>query len=614
MSDDKSLTPAQADRFHEDVARLDSIRNSLTGLGGPNDKGAVGEVDMTRRYMTESEHEVLYEFNGFARRLVDIVPNDATRKGWIVPVQGEPDVNLVAEFDKQMRTVTKYADANRWARLYGGAAILIVTDDPADEWDQPINEKNIKRIDNMVVYDRTEIDALDVESNIRNPSYRDVAYWQISPSEGTVSDGEQEEGSDEITGALSKVHHSRVIYFPGAPLSPSRRQANDWMDMSIIDYMWDQIRNLTQTGQAGATIAQELKKTVLKVQGYGSSQVSDQKGLVQTKLETIALSMAILGITVIGDGDDMMEHSLSATGYKDLSEMQWQSLMAVAGIPASRFRGDGPGNLQNDDKAGARSWDAVIQAVQEYIYLPRLEYMYRLLLLSKEGPTRGKLPEDWSVEFNPLDVPTEDETAATNKTTAETDAIYTQIAGIGSEFSTKVIELRSGPEGIYPNIDPENDTEPDETEPEDDDRGDSRSNRGRFKTGRADGKMLTIPAPARRNASKVLGWIKEHGDEVKGLSGIGLARAEQLASARRVSLEDVVDILDWHDNHPGGAKVSAKHKSSPWMDRQHVRFLGWGGPTMRTEAARIVLRNTGEDEVTEEAIAQATAVLDEKGG
>jgi hypothetical protein len=45
-------------------------------------------------------------------------------------------------------------------------------------------------------------------------------------------------------------------------------------------------------------------------------------------------------------------------------------------------------------------------------------------MLSKEGPTKGKVLDDWSLEFNPLWQPTEQETVEMRNKQAETDKIY----------------------------------------------------------------------------------------------------------------------------------------------------------------------------------------------
>ena len=132
MSDTPDTTPAAPNNVvalradaHTLVDRLDSIANVLTGLGTSGDKGAQGRPDLTRRTLSFRELRCLYAFNGYAARFVDIVPDDATRKGWDV-LADDGVVDVMEAEDKRLGLSSKVADAHRWARLDGGAALLLV--------------------------------------------------------------------------------------------------------------------------------------------------------------------------------------------------------------------------------------------------------------------------------------------------------------------------------------------------------------------------------------------------------------------------------------------------------------------------------------------------------
>jgi hypothetical protein len=53
----------------------------------------------------------------------------------------------------------------------------------------------------------------------------------------------------------------------------------------------------------------------------------------------------------------------------------------------------------------------------------RHERIARLILLAKNGPTKGAEPEKWQIVYRPLRMPTATERGALRKTQAETDAI-----------------------------------------------------------------------------------------------------------------------------------------------------------------------------------------------
>ena len=53
------------------------------------------------------------------------------------------------------------------------------------------------------------------------------------------------------------------------------------------------------------------------------------------------------------------------------------------------------------------------------------------------------------------------------------------------------------------------------------------------------------PESASNNAKKVLRWKEEHGDEVKGMTPVGWARANQLAKKERISRETIARMASF---------------------------------------------------------------------
>jgi hypothetical protein len=70
-----------------------------------------------------------------------------------------------------------------------------------------------------------------------------------------------------------------------------------------------------------------------------------------------------------------------------------------------------------DDTGQTNYWDG-IRSMQTELYQPAIEQVARIVARSM-----GVSDEDWSIEFAELQTPTEQEKAATRKTTAETDAL-----------------------------------------------------------------------------------------------------------------------------------------------------------------------------------------------
>ena len=84
------------------------------------------------------------------------------------------------------------------------------------------------------------------------------------------------------------------------------------------------------------------------------------------------------------------------------------------------------------------------------------------------------------------------------------------------------------------------------------------------------------PKSATNNAKKVLEWKEKYGDEVKGMTPVGWARARQLASRRKLSYETIARMAAFN-RHRKNAAIDPKYKDTPWKDRGYVAWLGWGG-------------------------------------
>ena len=60
------------------------------------------------------------------------------------------------------------------------------------------------------------------------------------------------------------------------------------------------------------------------------------------------------------------------------------------------------------------------------------------------------------------------------------------------------------------------------------------------------------PQSATNNAKKVLAWKEKYGDEVKGMTAVGWARARQLASKRKLSYDTIARMAAFNRQHSNG--------------------------------------------------------------
>lgn len=86
--------------------------------------------------------------------------------------------------------------------------------------------------------------------------------------------------------------------------------------------------------------------------------------------------------------------------------------------------------------------------------------------------------------------------------------------------------------------------------------------------------LFKPPKQARLNAKKFLQYWREHGRQRCNITRIGLLRAKQLSSGKKISLSTVKRMAQFN-RHRKNSKV--KNGLKPWQDCGHRAWLAWGG-------------------------------------
>lgn len=437
-----TLPAARTDSLVERVVRRwDSMINALSGLGGAYDKGTTARPDTERAMLSWAELSALYRDNGYARRLVNIVPSDATRKGWrVLDDSGEGD-----RLEKETRRLDVYDKVRRglqWGRLYGACIVLMVLDEDIPEqyrqnpgrWlEQPLDLSRVIRLRSLVPLESMDARPAEYVTDIRSPDFREIRLWSISASASSAGGM-----------AGTRVHHTRVLYFPGEELPPYLRQLNNGIDASILDGIWDQIRNKTSIDQAAALLAQELNVSAITVAGLEGMNTEDQYSLFDARMKAIARSKSLCNAVVMGQGETFENKAASVSGFTELDANAKEALCAVTGMPSAILFGEAPGGLNTDGDSHRKLWVNVIASFQQDRLLGPLTQLYTVVYAQKRGPTAGQIPAEWSIEFLPLDELTSKEQAELEKIHADTDAVRVQNGILPAEH---IAASRYGPTG-----------------------------------------------------------------------------------------------------------------------------------------------------------------------
>lgn len=454
---------AKAKVFNDVRADIAGWQNLATGLGRQGYDRTVNTEFKDSPFLSQFELEAIYKKNGIGKRIIDLNAKEMTRE-WFT-VKNDTD-GLITNYLKIINAKKCITDALTWARLYGGAIILLGIDDGGDFQD-PVNPNTIKSIPFLHVFDRWRaIPQLNYQDAPDNETYGKPVYYLISPLMGT-------------SGSFY-VHHTRILRFDGEKLPPIQQVANLGWGNSVVESIYQELKNWGSSYGYTANIIADFVLAIINLQDL-TSLLSAKNG------ETTLLQRAgIFNVTrattntVILDAEEKFNKvSSNVSGLSNLLDQFAKALSAVTGIPLTLLMGQSPGGLNATGDSDIRLWYDNIKKDQEDLLQPQLEKLINYILLSRDSPLGKKGLSNWKVNFNPLWQMSLTEKAQAYFQMAQGDNLYVQSGVLhpdevavsrfgGGEYSTdiKLLYSREPGDGLPPA--PEDDEQPqDNNQPDD---------------------------------------------------------------------------------------------------------------------------------------------------
>lgn len=389
----------------QNETKHDGWSNLLTGMGTKADKTR-RTIYRGDKGLTEKELDNIYRGDGIGRRTVDVPAREMLRQ-WI-EVDGDPDGKILAALGK-LRARKHLAQALRWARLYGGAMIVLGVMD-GGKMEEEIRENSISQVSFMRVYGRFQV-APNWSNLIEDPmsdQYGTPIYYQVNPLQGTPYN----------------VHHSRILIFDGEDVSDRvRRENNGWGDSSLQS-TYDYLRNLGTGFNSAANILTDFVQATLSVKGLQDLIAGGQEDLVRRRLEIMDLSRSVLNLLLLDENELYDKKASSVAGLADLLDRFMVVMSAATGIPVTKLFGRAPAGLNATGESDTRNWYDDLRAEQEDKLRPQIERLVHLVCISKQGPMGGRIPKDMRVVFLPLWQMDDVQEAEYRLKVAQTDEVY----------------------------------------------------------------------------------------------------------------------------------------------------------------------------------------------
>lgn len=365
----------------------------------------------------------LYEGNGLFSKIIDTPAEEALKHGFDLNLKSNEMNAFVDEVLDDLEWDEKATTAIKWARLYGGALIVMLIDDGRG-LEEPVDWEHIRSIDELRVYERS----------IVQPDYASL-YQQDYGGKG-VGNRVSKFGQPEyyyvssIYGSF-KVHESRCLVFRNGVL-PEQTSNATYLFWGMPEYVRIR-RALRETVTAHTDSVKLLERSVQAIysmKGLASLLTTDDgENQVLKRLQLVDTSRGLLNsIAIDSEGEQYDFKTFQFSGVKDVIDATCNMLSALTNIPQTILFGRSPAGMNATGTSDFESYYNFVEKIQRLMLKRNLRTL--LDVVFRAGIASGDVAEepDYKLEFKPLWSLSDTEQATVDQTKAQTALVKAQTA------------------------------------------------------------------------------------------------------------------------------------------------------------------------------------------
>lgn len=392
----KSVAETISQDLKDHPERADSWSNALTGIGTARDK-ITASTFAHDGLLQFGILEDLYHNDDMAARCVDAVPEQMMREGFEIDVQEDPELGEEIETAlENLEASEAIEECDIYGRLYGGSLLLVGANDGVKNPAEPLKEDAIKSIDFLTPVDRFSVFPVSWYNDPLKPKFGQPEIYRFllptTPNPGGIMTFQ----------VGQEVHESRMIRFRGARTSIRRRRVNFGWDDSILQRVYQALQAFGLNWASITHLLSDVSQGVLKVKDLANMITGQAKDALTERAALMDQTRSVARVLMLdADSENFERVQTPFSGIPELLDRTAQRLSAAAGMPVTVLMGTSPGGLNATGESDIRNWYDKIASRQNRVLNPRLKRLVTLLMLSKKGPTGGKVL-DFNIVFPPL--------------------------------------------------------------------------------------------------------------------------------------------------------------------------------------------------------------------
>lgn len=346
------------------------------GIGGGAAASMPFEMANNNSYVLISLQRVMltyaYVLHGPLRTLVDQPVYDSFRGG-IKIKSDEVDASEIEDLHREMRrlkVIKAIIEAMRWDRLFGGAGIIVNTD---QDYTQPLDINAITENSKLefIAADRWEL------------------AWMGLPTSKTAN----------FSYYGKRVDQSRVARIVGEmPPSLVKQRLQGW-GMSVIECVIREISAYFKNNNVIFELLDEAKIDVWKIEGFNANILKPMAaGKTAQRIQLATQMKNFLNAITLDMKDDYQQKTMTFTGLSEMLEQIRIGIAAAVRMPMAKIFGlASKGFASGEDDI--ENYNSIVEGQRD-----RAEEVLDVILPVIMMKVWGFVPDDWSVEWKPLRV------------------------------------------------------------------------------------------------------------------------------------------------------------------------------------------------------------------
>lgn len=324
-----------------------------------------------------------YQYNGLFSKIIDRPAEEALKHGIEYNISDQTLADVLDDALDRLDWEEKATTAIRWARLFGGAVIVMLLDDGRG-LEEPVNWQDIRSVEELRVYERAIVQP-DPNCYLTGKA----EYFDISSTYG----------------GFFRVHRSRCLVFKNGSL-PEYAAPQQYFYWGLPEYVRIR-RDLSialHTHQSAANMIDKSVQPVYKQRGLQSTLAGpdgDDKTL--KRLLVLDASRGMMNSVAIDmDGEDYSFQTFQLSGASEILESTYSLLSAVTCIPQTILFGRSPSGENATGESDLENYYNFVEGIQKRMLKKNIRTLLKAVV--QAGVYDGSIAEPQTIKptFKPL--------------------------------------------------------------------------------------------------------------------------------------------------------------------------------------------------------------------